>query len=77
MFHQEVPSPKYILFIYFRFSDGKLKNALVVLDDVTDSSVIRAFSLGCKILITTKNSKLMTFWASQTTMIEVKPNMTL
>jgi hypothetical protein len=41
------------------FISDALREGLLVLDDVSSPKVIEAFDVGCKILVTTKDSKVM------------------
>jgi hypothetical protein len=41
------------------FTSPPLREGLLVLDDVSSPEVIDAFNVGCKILVTTKDSKVM------------------
>ncbi|XP_069696583.1 apoptotic protease-activating factor 1-like isoform X2 [Periplaneta americana] len=41
------------------FTSGALRDGLLILDDVYSPVVIDAFDIGCKILVTTKDSKVM------------------
>jgi hypothetical protein len=41
------------------FLSNSLREGLLILDDVSSPEVIAAFDVGCKILVTTKDSKVM------------------
>lgn len=41
------------------FTSHSLREGLLVLDDVSSPEVIAAFDIGCKILVTTKDRKVM------------------
>jgi hypothetical protein len=41
------------------FTSRSLREGLLILDDVSSPDVIAAFDVGCKILVTTKDSKVM------------------
>lgn len=41
------------------FTSDTLREGLLILDDVSSAKVIEAFDVGCKILVTTKDSEVM------------------
>jgi len=41
------------------FTSDTLREGLLILDDVSSAEIIEAFDVGCKILVTTKDSEVM------------------
>jgi hypothetical protein len=48
-----------------QFSEPILKDALVVLDEVNEKLCVEAFDIGCKLLITTRDSEVVSNFQPQ------------
>ncbi len=51
--------PRFGRILRCRFKNEELEDSLLVLDDVSSDSVVEAFDIGCKILITTDDKSIM------------------
>ncbi len=57
-------------------SDPRRKNSLLILDDVWRGEVVRAFDLGCKVLLTTRDATVMDVVQGRAELIRIQDGFT-